>query len=99
MRIYISGKITGLDNYRENFDRIERILKSYGHEVVNPCRVKDIYDFFTWDDFMDVDMCMIRRCDAVYFMENWKSSRGATMEHEYAKQLKKETIYEGTLHE
>lgn len=94
MRIYIAGKITGLDNYRESFDQIEKVFKTFGHEVINPCKLNDIYPQLTWDDYMELDMTLIRSCDAVYFMENWKNSKGATIEHEYTKQLGKEIFYE-----
>lgn len=94
MRIYISGKITGLDNYRENFERAEVALRSYGHIVINPCKMGDIYPSLGWDDYMHLDMALIRLCNAVYFMKNWKDSKGATIEHEYAKMIGKEIIYE-----
>ena len=94
MRIYLSGKITGLDNYKENFARAESVLKSYGHTVINPCKVGDIYPDLEWDDYMCLDMALIRLCDAVYFMNNWKDSKGATIENEYAKQIGREIIYE-----
>ena len=34
--IYISGKITGLDNYAEIFEKKEKELTEQGHFVFNP---------------------------------------------------------------
>lgn len=96
MRIYISGKITGLDNYKENFMRAEVALRSYGHIVINPCKMGDIYPDLEWIDYMHLDMTLIQRCQAVYFLANWKQSKGATIEHEYAKRIGKELLYEET---
>lgn len=36
MRIYLSGPITGVDNYLENFKAVEKRLKAAGLEVINP---------------------------------------------------------------
>lgn len=95
MRIYLSGKITGLDNYKENFERAESVLRSYGHTVINPCKMGDIYPDLEWDDYMCLDMALIRLCQAVYFLENWRNSKGSTIEHEYARMIGKELLYEG----
>ena len=37
--VYISGAITGVDNYLEAFKRAENDLKSLGYEVINPAEI------------------------------------------------------------
>jgi len=37
---------------------------------------------------MEGDFNIIARCDALVMVDNWKDSKGATMEHEYAESLK-----------
>jgi hypothetical protein len=38
MKLYISGKITGDENYQEKFAEAERRLVDAGYEVVNPAK-------------------------------------------------------------
>lgn len=38
-KIYISGPITGTDNYMERFEKAENGLKALGVSVVNPAKV------------------------------------------------------------
>lgn len=42
---------------------------------------------FTWQDYLEADLEIISRCDAVYVLPNWRSSRGATKERDYAKRM------------
>ena len=94
MRIYISGKITGESNYKELFDEAEKLLEEQGHEVINPAKLDQIYPGFEWEDYMQIDMALLRICDAVYMLKNWIHSKGATIEHEYAQQIKRKIFYE-----
>ena len=36
MKVYISGKITGNENYREEFAKAQAELEKDGHIVLNP---------------------------------------------------------------
>ena len=40
------------------------------------------------------DLELVKRCDAIYMLNNWDKSSGARSEHELALKLKKEIIYE-----
>ena len=42
MRIYISGAITGTEDFRERFLKAEKELIAAGHDTVNPARLNDI---------------------------------------------------------
>lgn len=42
MRIYISGAITGTEDFRERFLEVEKELIAMGHDTVNPARLNDI---------------------------------------------------------
>ena len=37
--VYISGAITGVDNYLDTFKQAERELKSLGYQVINPAEI------------------------------------------------------------
>ena len=39
MKIYISGAITGIDDYMERFAKAEKKLTEQGYSVVNPAKV------------------------------------------------------------
>lgn len=39
------------------------------------------------DEFMEMDMEVLKRCDAVVFCGNWKKSKGCRLEYEEAKKL------------
>lgn len=89
--IYISGKITGLDNYAEIFEKKEKELTEQGHFVFNPAKHPDM---FSWQQFMELDLKALSFCDSIYMMKGWETSKGATLELEEAKRLGIEIIYE-----
>ena len=47
-----------------------------------------------WETVLQGDLEIIRRCDAVVFMKDWESSKGAVREHSLAVELGKELIYD-----
>ena len=81
MKVYIAGKITGLNNYKELFESVEKSLVKQGHAVLNPAVLPS---GFTQDEYMHMCYSMIDVCDGVFFLNNWKDSRGAKLEHDYA---------------
>lgn len=91
MKIYIAGKITGLDNYKELFDKKEKELIEEGFRVVNPTVLPLGLEY---DDYLWMNFAMIDVCDSVYFLNNWKDSEGAKAEQEYAERKGKLLIYE-----
>jgi len=52
-------------------------------------------DDLGYELLLAADMELIRRCDVIVMLPNWKRSHGAMREHAFAKKLKKEIIYEG----
>ena len=38
----------------------------------------------TWEDYLNGDLQIISRVDAVVMLEGWQDSKGAVMEREYA---------------
>ena len=64
-RVYISGGITGVKNYKEHFAKAERFLKGMGHEVVNPVALEDSLPKLTYEEYMRLDMCQLSICNAI----------------------------------
>jgi hypothetical protein len=47
------------------------------------------------EKFIQADLDLLARCDAIYMLRNWEGSKGAAGEHTYAVNLKKRIFYEG----
>jgi hypothetical protein len=93
MRVYISGGITGVPNYKENFSKAESYLKLQGYEVINPCMVV-LPESCTWEDYMKIDFNLLSLCDSVYMLKDWGKSSGAFLEIAYAKMKNLKIMYE-----
>ena len=84
MKVYLSGKITGDFNYRQKFNAMTEELLSYGYVVFNPAVLPDGFEY---EDYMDLDLRILSRCDAIFLLRDWKKSPGAKREVEEAKRL------------
>ena len=94
-KIYISGAITGTDDYMERFCAAEERVKSDSFEVVNPAKVNAMLPKSTsYEDYMKMSFCMIDMCDSIYMLRDWTESNGARMELEYAIANKKNIFFE-----
>ena len=84
-RIYISGKITGTDDYIERFKVAESRLIEQGYETVNPAQMLSLLPTSTTHkEYMVVSYALMDICDAIYMMNGWRDSKGAVMEYDYA---------------
>lgn len=93
MKIYISGAITGIENYEKAFDKAEAYLIGEGHQVINPCKIIHDHDK-TWLNYMREDLKSMLDCDAVYMLIGYSKSKGAMIEYSLAKDLGILVIYE-----
>lgn len=97
MRIYISGKISGLStrDYLLRFHKAEQMLRAAGNEVINPASIGLMLpQTFLHPDYMDIDIMLLSKCDAIYMLNGWEDSEGAQEEHEYAEREGLDIIYE-----
>lgn len=94
--IYISGKVTGDENYKKKFKEAEeKIKKMYpAAEIVNPTAA-DFPDTYDWADCMRECMHMLKKCNSIYFIDDWQESAGACIERATALRLELERIEEG----
>ena len=86
MKIYIAGKITGDKHYKRKFRRAERILKRKGHSVMSPAVLPKCKEF-SWRDYMQVSHAMQSVCNAMVLLPDYKQSKGAMKEYEFAKKM------------
>lgn len=85
VRVYISGPITGTDDYMERFKSAEDLLKVDGISVINPAAVNDnLPEDTTYEEYMKMCYVMMNMCDAVYFLKGWEKSIGSNREYGYA---------------
>ena len=89
--IYISGAISSDPNYKEKFERVEKRLKDR-YIILNPASLPE---GMKYADYMKICMPMVETADAIFILKDWRTSKGAKAEVEYAKALNKVTIYEG----
>lgn len=85
MRIYISGPVTGVLDYKEKFDQAEKHLKEKypNAEIINPTMIV-LPSSCTHEDYMKIDFVLLDLCDAVYLMPGWDLSKGCNQEYGYA---------------
>lgn len=92
MILYIAGKMNGLpDRGKPHFREAAQRLRKNGHIVLNPA-VLPVGLYGT--NYMPICMAMIDAAEAVYTLDNWEDSPGATIEVSYAKYQGKAILYE-----
>ena len=85
MRIYISGPITGTDDYMERFAKAEEKLTAAGYQVYNPAHANSYMpEGTTYEEYMDISFTLLKMADAIYMLDGWEQSRGANREYGYA---------------
>lgn len=85
MKVYISGAITGTDDYMERFAKVEKELTEQGYSVVNPAKVNaQLPEDTSYEEYMKMSFCMLDMCDGIYMLKGWKKSCGANREYGYA---------------
>lgn len=85
MRVYISGPITGTDDYMVRFAQAEKELTEQGYSVVNPANVNaQMPADMEYEDYMKMALAMLDLCDAIYMLSGWEKSCGANREYGYA---------------
>lgn len=100
-RFYISGPITGVEGCEEKFEQAERKLRCLKHlQIINPAPVlRAMPKDTTWEKYMEVALCMLRDCDAVYMLRGWERSTGAQIERLYAIGSGRGIVYEDEMDE
>ena len=94
MKVYISGAIEKNPNFMEDFAKAEELLIGLGYDVVNPTRISAAVEYFDYADFMIASLMLLKKCDAIYFMANWKKSNGCYIEKRVAQKMGMKVMHE-----
>jgi len=83
MNVYISGAITGKDDYKGQFGRAAEIVRDTGHLAINPAEWEPGH---TWEAYMGAARLIIEsgEVDMIYMLDGWSKSRGASRERFWA---------------
>ena len=99
MKVYISGKISGLTEaeYKKNFYEaysklFELKIVDYSGNIVNPLDIKPLFGVKCWLCYMINDIRKQRKCTHSAFQKNWIDSKGAVIEYLFAKFIFKQEI-------
>lgn len=85
MRVYISGPITGTDDYMQRFRIASERVKALGHEVINPAMTNaTLPSSTTYEEYMGMSLKLMGMADAAYFLKGWQDSKGCNREYGYA---------------
>lgn len=104
-KIYISGKISAetpeqQQKNEQKFYEAEKFLTSFltQKKVINPVRIarqtERIYEDASYKTLLYNSIEQLWDCDMIYMLKNWKSSKGARVEHALAQALDMDIIYE-----
>lgn len=94
MKVYIAGKISGLDRRDVvfKFGKASIEQKKQGNTVFLPTVLPES-DSITQKQYLHICFAMIDVCDAVFLLPDWIDSAGAKKEKEYAEKSGKKIIY------
>jgi len=88
MKIYISGKISGLSEkeYKYNFFECQDIINhKFGCEWINPLDIHPFLGVKSWFCYMVSDLLELQKCTHIAMQKNWVDSKCAVVEYYFAK--------------
>lgn len=92
-RLYISGPITGVPDFKANFTQAATQLWTAGYDYINPCNIDpiDLGEGFEheekWIRYMRGDLAAMMRCGGVAMLDGHETSKGAHLERRIAFEL------------
>lgn len=94
MKVYISLPITGhdIEEVEANCIYASGVIQAKGHTPVSPLDVSPDPDA-TYAEHMGNDIEALLCCDAVLFLDGWRTSKGCRLEHEAAIIYDKDAFY------
>lgn len=99
MKIYISGKVGDISDPAveqavvEKFANAQELLEELGLEVENPLN-NGLPRNAPWIQHLGRDLEILDGCDGIFMLRDWKTSRGAGHEFDYANREHKVVMFE-----
>jgi hypothetical protein len=87
MIIYVSGPITGVENFAEAFEDKAMELREEGHTVINPCDAFGGRNDLSYETYMRFHIHTLLNVDAIHMLPGWMKSKGASFEYRMAEML------------
>jgi nucleoside 2-deoxyribosyltransferase len=87
--IYISGKYSDgiiIKNIEKAEAAAVRLMRA-GFDVICPHKNTSGYEKYEdipYEQYIEMDLNILERCDGIYMLDNWRESKGAKTEFEYA---------------
>lgn len=92
--VYLSGKITDNENYKQDFASAESFLMQMGYVVLNPANILAELQELTYEQCMMICYRLIDISEIIFMVSGWQKSKGANAELSYAKSLGKKVMYQ-----
>lgn len=104
--VYIAGKITASTpieiscNVAKGCRAAEKLINHGKLGVILPhlsahLNAQNVFKGTAgWDYWMPVDLTYIAKCDVIYMLPGWEDSKGASIEHAFAKSIKLPIFYD-----
>jgi hypothetical protein len=98
VKVYLSGPMSGLpDSNYPAFHKAAAALRAKGYEVLSPAEYKPAHGAQTqgatrpqdtpWHAWLKRGLRLMLKSDAVFVLDGWEQSRGASLEVSIAKEL------------
>lgn len=95
MKIYISGKISGLprQNVVEKFKWHAMFLAANGYNPINPVELNTFDEVNNYDIIIRISSLL--RCEAIYMLKDWGQDKNSRLEYAIAKELGIRIFFQG----
>lgn len=88
IKVFISGPITGTEDFIDRFDEADTKLSAMDCDVINPLNITSYLPQGTaWSTYMRATLAGLERADAIYSLKGWQDSFGARIERIWAEKL------------
>jgi len=92
--LYLSGGISGVQDYKSKFSRAHALASGCGFAVISPVLIGKLVNYKMrkkgqpqWADYMRACIAVLSFCDTIAMLPGWEKSKGARIERRIALDL------------